>query len=123
MQANKTSGQFTLALLEFKGVTDEAAHEKISEIGKELITSSKKILTGSNDVILRTSETEMFFVVVGWQKFSQVKKVINKVLAANGCNSKDSPFECKLGAAVYPDDSSEVIEIENLARLRAGDTF
>lgn len=122
-QVDKKQEQFALAVLEFRGGADAAVHEKINEIAKELIISSKKFLVGSSDVVLRTSESELFFVVASFQKFTQVKKEINKILAANKCNSKDSPFECRLGTAVYPDDSREVLEMENLVRLRAGEMF
>ena len=121
--AKKTHEKFALAVVEFKGIANQAAHEKIDDIARELMISVGRLLTGNSDVVLRTSESEMFFVVVGSQKIAQVKKEINKIIAANGCNSKGSLFECRFGAAVYPDDIGEVIEMENLVRLRAGEIF
>jgi len=122
-QFDKTHEQFALALVEFRGIANEAEHEKIDDIAKELIISSSKFLTGNSDIVLRTSESEIFFVIVGSQKIVQVKKEINKVLAVNGCNSKEHLFEYALGAAVYPNDVGDIIEMENLVRLRAGEIF
>ena len=122
-QADKTHEQFVLVLVEFKAVANEAAHEKINDIARGLTRSSSRYLTGNGDVVFRTSESEMFFVIVGLQKIVQAKKEINKLLAVNGCNSKEHLFEYALGAAVYPDDVGEVIEMENLVRLRAGEIF
>jgi hypothetical protein len=121
--ADKTHEQFALSLVEFKGSANQDAHEKINDIARELIKSSSRLLTGNSDVVLRISESEIFFVVVGSQKIVQLKKEINKILAVNGCNSKGSLCECAVGAAVYPNDIGEVIEMENLVRLRAGEIF
>jgi signal transduction histidine kinase len=120
-EVDKTGGEFVLLEVKFNSVEDRFAQEKIDEVCRQLLIESNKFLTGNVDVALRVSDTEFFFVAIGSHKLSQMKKEINSILLQNDIDLK--MFKCKIGHAIYPNDTTEVIEIENLVRSRAGKVF
>ena len=117
-EVDKNRSEFVLLEVKFNSEEDRFAQKKIDEVCCQLLTESNKYLTGNADVALRVSDTELFFVAIGSQKLSQMKKEINRVLLQNDIDLKI--FKCKMGYAIYPNDTREVIEIENLVRSRTG---
>ena len=87
-EVDKTGGEFVLLEVKFNSVKDRFAQEKIDEAFRQLLIESNKCLTGNADVALRVSDTELFFVAMGSQKLSQMKKEINRVLLQNDIDLK-----------------------------------
>ena len=125
VKAAETAGEeFALMVVRFD-VEDSDLPQFRQVIGssvKELLNSSGEFLTEKKDLAIEISDFEVVFAVSNARKkrIDTVKKQIAKIIK----NIRESKFNNAaivpmIGIGVYPTDSNEIIEIENLARNTA----
>jgi hypothetical protein len=89
---------------------------------REIIAQTDKLMIPTEDLTLQMSETEAFFVLSGVKKqridgmVRKIKKIVKNKLKNNYSEAHFVPI---CGTAIYPDDSCEIIGLENLARRTA----
>ncbi|MBW8017372.1 MAG: PAS domain-containing sensor histidine kinase [Planctomycetes bacterium] len=121
-KATETCGEeFALMVVRFD--VDDSKLQQCSEvIGssiKELLACSGNFLIGKRDLALEISDFEVVFAVSDARKkrVDTVKSKIEKVVKNIKKNMfNGAPIVPMIGIGVYPTDSNEIIEIENLAR-------
>jgi len=98
----------------------------VSLLVNEILTCSDHFLTGSEDLAIRTEDFEMAFVVGDTQKrrIETVKEEIEKITQNKlRKNCGEVPILPMLGIAVYPRDSRDVAELEQIARHKLSRMF
>jgi len=122
--AEAAGEEFALMVVRFD-VEDSDSPQCRQVIGssvKELLNSSGEFLTEKKDLALEISDFEVVFAVCNARKkrIDAVKKQIAKMVK-NIRESKfnDAAIVPMIGVGVYPTDSNEIIEVENLARNTA----
>ncbi len=117
-------GQFALMLLKLD--TEEVDNAQTDEVTgpliREIATQLDDLKFSDGDMALQMSPSEAFFVVNGAKK-ERIDTMILKIKEVAKDKLKNSfieaPFVPMFGLGVYPGDSCEIIEIENLARQTA----
>jgi hypothetical protein len=97
----------------------EQCRDVIGSCMKELLDSSGKFLTEKKDIALEISDFEVVFAVSNARnkRVDTIKAQITKIVKNIKKNNwNDAPIRPMIGLGVYPTDSNEIIEIENLAR-------
>ncbi|MCF7955188.1 MAG: PAS domain-containing sensor histidine kinase [Phycisphaerae bacterium] len=125
LETAKASGEeFAIMVVRFDVVDSDLpqCHQVIGTGIKELLDRSGDFLTEKKDLALDISDFEVVFAVSNARKkrVDAVKKKIAKIVK----NIKNSKFNGEaivpmIGVGIYPTDSNEIIEIENLARNTA----
>ncbi len=121
----KTTAQdFGLILLRFE--VDKSQRDELREvIGtsiKKLLDGCGEFLTAKNDLALEINDFEVVFAVsdVRNKRLDTVKGQITEIVKNINKNDwNDSSIVPMMGLGIYPADSNEIIEIENLARKAA----
>lgn len=91
----------------------------VSSLVDEMLTETDRFTIGSEDLAIRTEESEIVLVTAEKQKgyIQTVKSQIQKI-TQNMLRKKygDAPILPMLGVAVYPTDSHDMVELEKIAR-------
>ena len=120
----KDAEEFALMVLMFdaENQQDENCRKLIGTSIKELLDESKKFLTDKRDLALEVNDSEVVFAVSNARK-RRVKTVKDEIIkfVRNLKNNSfgDINISPMIGTGIYPVDSSEIIEIEKLARQKA----
>lgn len=120
-RGRRKADEFGLFIINFdvpNELTEQLKHAVSSLVG-EMLTETDCFITGSEDLAIRTEESEIVLVVAEKQKgyIQTVKNQIQKI-TQNMLRKKygDAPILPMLGVAVYPTDSHDMVELEKIAR-------
>lgn len=121
---NSEGGKFGLMFLQFdgEGTGGKQSGNVTGPLVREIIAQTDKLIIPTEDLTLQMSETEAFFVLSGVKKqridgmVRKIEKIVKNKLK-NNCSGAHFVPIC--GTAIYPDDSCEIIGLENLARRTA----
>lgn len=121
---NSGGGKFGLMFLQVdgEGTGIEQSANIIGPLIREIIAQIDELMIPTEDLSLQTSETEAFFVLSGVKKpriDGMVRKIEKIVKTELKNNCSEAHFVPICGTAIYPDDSCEIIGLENLARQAA----
>ena len=121
-------GEFGLIIVNFDVPNEQRAQlrQVVSMLVNEILTGSDHFMTDSEDLAIRTEDFEMVFVVGDTQKrrIETVKDEIEKITQNKlRKNCGEVPILPMLGIAVYPRDSRDVAELEQIARHKLSRMF
>jgi signal transduction histidine kinase len=121
-------GEFGLIIVNFDVPNEQRAQlrQVVSMLVNEILTGSDHFMTDSEDLAIRTEDFEMAFVVGDAQKrhIETVKDEIEKITQNKlRKNCGEVPILPMLGIAVYPRDSQDVAELEQIARHKLSRMF
>ena len=119
-QAKKAKSQFALASVEIKPIGEEPmTNGVVDDLIRKLIEQRDCYLTSKTDKVFRVSATELFFVLNETKKKQLFYKSLAKIINDNDSGLAGRAYECRFGSAVYPEDTGEILALENLARRQA----
>lgn len=116
-----TGQEFALIAIRFDvdSSKQQGVEDVIGSSIKELLDKSGNFLTEKKDLAIKLGDFEVVFAVSDARKkrLDTVKaQIIKTVRNIKNNNFKDASIVPMIGLGVYPTDSNEIIEIENLAR-------
>ena len=127
-RSSSKGDEFGLIIANFDVPNEQREQLKhvVSLLANEILTGSDHFLTSSEDLAIRTEDFEMAFVVGDAQKrhIETVKEEIEKITQNKlRKNCGEVPILPMLGIAVYPRDSRDVTELEQIARHKLNRMF
>jgi signal transduction histidine kinase len=127
-RSSSKGNEFGLIIANFDVPNEQREQLKhiVSLLTNEILTGSDHFLASSEDLAIRTEDFEMAFVVGDTQKrhietvMEEIEKITQNKLRKN-CG--EVPILPMLGIAVYPRDSRDVAELEQIARHKLSRMF
>jgi len=120
-RGSRKAGQFGLFIINFDVPNElgEQLKQAVNSLVYEMLTETDRFISGSEDLAIRTEESEIVLVAAEKQEgyIQTVKNQIQKI-TQNMLRKKygDTPILPMLGIAVYPTDSHDMVELEKIAR-------
>lgn len=120
-KASSDDGKFALMFLQLETGDVGSIHgdEVIGRLIREIIAEVDGLNFSDGDMALKMTPSEAFFVINATKK-RRIDAMVRKIkkIVKNKLKNKfiEAPIVPKCGLGVYPGDSCEIIELENLAR-------
>jgi len=120
-RGTRKAGKFALFIINFdvpSELNEQLKHDVSSLVG-EMLTEIDRFVNGTEDLAIRTEESEIVLVATEKQKgyiqtiIEKIQKITQNNLRKNYGHTTILPM---LGVAVYPTDSHDMVELEKIAR-------
>ena len=122
-RVDRNRGQFAMLIVRFELTTGDEKEIHCADTAVTQILNNSELLTRSDDLVIRTGDLEVFFVLAKTNSdYLQevVKKIRDRIKNAvqdSGC--PDTQIAAMIGIGLYPDDCNDIEKLEKITRQNA----